>query len=267
MKIVVLTKAAVPNVSTVKIDPKTGTLVREGVPVHANPFDREAVEFALRLKDRYGGYVIAMSMAPPSGKDALETLIGMGVDEAYLISDRVFAGADTLATAYTLSSAIKQLAPDFDLIVVGEETTDSTTAHIGAQVASWLEIPYVYYVFEGELVDEKVIRVKRYLEDDGLVETYELELPALVSVLKGSLVPREVKLVRKVVARANGLVKVVTNKELNLPVDCVGLRGSPTTVVNVHSAKPIPRKMEIFRGGPVEAARWLVGKLKEEGLL
>jgi len=129
LTIIVPVKAAVPNVTAVRLDPVTHNLVREGVPLMLNPYDRNALEFALRLKDKYGGKVITMSMAPPSGKDFLESTIGMGADEAYLITDRAFAGADTLATSYTVARSIQRLFPDFDLIVFGEETTDSTTAH------------------------------------------------------------------------------------------------------------------------------------------
>jgi Electron transfer flavoprotein, beta subunit len=185
MKIVALTKAAVPLSSAIKIDPKTGTLVREGVPLTSNAWDRDAVEFALKLKDKYGGEVIALSMAPPSGIPALESLIGMGVDRAILASDRVFAGADTWATAHVLAKTIEKYVPDYDLVVAGEETIDSTTAHIGAQTASWLGVPYVYYVYDAE-VRNKTLIVRRFLEDEGVDETYEVEMPAVISVLKGS---------------------------------------------------------------------------------
>ncbi len=264
MKVVLLTKAAVPNVTAVRIDPKTGTLVREGVPLMINPWDRDAAEFALRLRDRHGGTVIALSMAPPAGKDALESLMGMGVDEAILVSDRVYAGADTLATAYTLAKAIEKFAPDFDVVVAGEETTDSTTAHVGAQVASWLGIPYIYYAIDAE-VNGRSLLVRRYLEDEGLIETYEIDMPVLVSVQKGSQVPRDISLLRKL--KAKGRVKTFSNSDLGLPAECVGLRGSPTIVAKVFEAKLPQRKGELFEGPPDEAARWLASKLREVGVI
>jgi electron transfer flavoprotein beta subunit len=264
MKIVVLTKAAVPLSSAIKIDPKTGTLVREGVPMTCNIWDRDAVEFALRLKDKYGGEVIALSMAPPSGIPALESLIGMGVDRAILATDRAFAGADTWATAHVLANTIEKYVPDYDLVVTGEETIDSTTAHIGAQTASWLGVPYVYYVYDAE-VRNKTLIVRRFLEDEGVDETYEVEMPAVISVLKGSQVPREVRLSRKLNARK--YIQVVSNKELGLDPDCVGLRGSPTVVAGLAPATYPPRKKMVIQGEPAEVVKKLIQVLKEEGVL
>lgn len=264
MKIVVLTKAAVPLSSAIRIDPKTGTLVREGVPLTANIWDRDAVEFALKLRDRYGGEVVALSMAPPSGLPALESLIGMGVDRAILASDRVFAGADTWATAHVLAKTIERYIPDYDLIVTGEETIDSTTAHIAAQIASWLGVPYVYYVYDAE-VRGKTLVARRFLEDEGLDEIYELEMPAVISVLKGSQVAREVKLSRKLFAR--DYIQLVSNKELGLDVECVGLKGSPTVVAGLTRATYPPRKKVLIQGEPAEVVKKLIEVLKQEGVV
>ncbi|KUO84061.1 MAG: electron transfer flavoprotein subunit beta [Thermoproteus sp. CIS_19] len=264
MKFVVLTKAAVPLSTAIRIDPKTGTLVREGVPLSTNQWDRDAVEFALKLRDKYGGEVIAISMAPPSGIPALESLIGMGVDRAILATDRVFAGADTWATSFVLAKTIEKYVPDYTLILAGEETIDSTTAHVGAQVASHLNIPYVYYVYDAEIQGNKV-RVRRFLEDEGVDEFYEMGLPALVSVAKGTQMPREISLSRKLNAREK--IMQVTNKELGLDAECVGLKGSPTFVAAQTGATFPPRKRRIFQGDPREAVRALVEELKKEGLL
>ncbi|WP_069807195.1 electron transfer flavoprotein subunit beta/FixA family protein [Vulcanisaeta thermophila] len=268
LTIVVPVKAGVPNITAVRFDPVTHNIVREGVPLMLNPYDRNALEFALRLKDKYGGKVITLSMAPPSGKDFLESTVGMGADEAYLITDRVFAGADTLATSYTVARTIQKLFPNFDLIVFGEETTDSTTAHMPAQVASWLELPYVYYAVDAEVdVKNGMIRVTRYLEDEGVYEVYEYKLPVIISVYKNSNPPRDISLNRKIQARLSGLVKSVTNNELKLDTFCVGLRGSPTIVAKLEEAKPIERKKQIFKGSPEEAAKWLLENLVKEGVI
>jgi len=264
MKIVALTKAAVPLSSAIRIDPKTGTLVREGVPLTSNAWDRDAVEFALKLKDKYGGEVIALSMAPPSGIPALESLIGMGVDRAILASDRVFAGADTWATAHVLAKTIEKYVPDYDLVVAGEETIDSTTAHIGAQTASWLGVPYVYYVYDAEIKGRTLI-ARRFLEDEGVDEVFEVEMPAVISVLKGSQVPREVRLSRRLNARE--YIQIVSNKELGLEPDCVGLRGSPTVVAGMGPATYPPRKKVVIQGEPAEVVKKLVEILKQEGVL
>ncbi|MEZ0318610.1 MAG: electron transfer flavoprotein subunit beta/FixA family protein [Pyrobaculum sp.] len=264
MKIIVLTKTAVPLSSAIKIDPKTGTLVREGVPLTTNIWDRDAVEFALRLKDKYGGEVIALSMAPPSGIPALESLIGMGVDRAILASDKAFAGADTWATAHVLAKTIEKYVPDYNLVVAGEETIDSTTAHVGAQTASWLGVPYVYYVYDAE-VKGRTLVVRRFLEDEGVDEVYEVEMPAVISVIKGSQVPHEVRLSRKLVARE--FIQVVSNNDLKLETECVGLRGSPTVVANMALATYPPRKKVVIQGEPQEVVKKLVEVLKQEGVV
>jgi Electron transfer flavoprotein, beta subunit len=142
-----------------------------------------AAEFALRLKEKYGGKIMAMIMAPPSATKGIEYLVGMGIDEGILLTDRVYGGADTLATSYVLSQAIKKVVSHYDLIVAGQETLDSSTAHIGAQVSSWLGIPYVYYVTEAEIQDGHMI-VTRQLET--YIEKYKVKLPALISVLMHS---------------------------------------------------------------------------------
>ncbi len=264
MKFVVLTKAAVPLSSAIRIDPKTGTLVREGVPLTANVWDRDAVEFALEMRDRYGGEVVAISMAPPTGILALESLIGMGVDRAILASDRAFAGADTWATAHVLAKTIEKYVPDFDLVVTGEETIDSTTAHIGAQTASWLGVPYLYYVYNAEVRGRTLI-AKRFLEDEGVDEVYELKMPAVISVLRSSQIPREVKLSRKLTAREH--LQIVDNSKLGLDQDCVGLRGSPTMVVGMSPAAYPPRKRIVISGAPGEVAKKVAEVLRELGVV
>lgn len=252
----------VPNTTSVNIDPKTGTLVREGIPSVINPHDLEAVEMALRLRDEYGGRVTVITMAPPSAKAGLEHVLGMGADEAVLISDRVFAGADTLATSYVLAKAIERLG--YDLIVFGQETIDSSTAHIGAQVASWLDIPYVYYVREAELEDGRLV-VRRSLEN--AYEIYELTLPALITVARHTFHPRRVKVSYKLRAKLENPMRVWSNDTLELDKECVGLRGSPTALAKIEMIPKVPRKKEVFSDGPKEAARWLVSKLRDEGLI
>ncbi|HDI74133.1 MAG TPA: electron transfer flavoprotein subunit beta/FixA family protein [Candidatus Korarchaeota archaeon] len=254
----------VPNTTSVNIDPRTGTLIREGIPSVVNPHDLEAVEMALRLKDAYGGTVTAITMAPPSAISGLEHVIGMGTDKGILISDRVFAGADTLATSYVLAKTIERL--DYDLIVFGQETIDSSTAHIGAQVASWLDIPYVYYVTHAELVDDERLRVKRVLEN--AYETYELELPALISVAMHSLNPRRVKVSNKLKVKLENPIDTWSNKVLGLDENCIGLKGSPTALSKIETVPKVPRKNEVFEGKDAkEAARWIVNKLLEEDLI
>ncbi|MDP8023864.1 MAG: electron transfer flavoprotein subunit beta/FixA family protein [Nitrososphaeria archaeon] len=255
----------VPNTTTVNVDPNTGTLIREGVPSVVNPHDLVAAEFALRLKEKYGGRIRAMIMAPPSATKGIEYLVGMGVDEGILLTDRAYGGADTLATSYVISQAIKKVVDHYDLIVAGQETLDSSTAHIGAQVSSWLGIPYVYYVTEAELQDGHMI-LTRQLET--YVEKYRVKLPALISVLMHTLQPRDVTLKNKMKAVTQKPVKVYTNNELQLNTLCTGLKGSPTIVAKTEFIGKIPRKMQVIQGKtPEEMVSWLISKLKEEKVI
>lgn len=255
----------VPNTQAVRFDPKTGTLIREGVPSIVNPHDLVAVELALELKEKYGGEVIALTMAPPSAMKGLEHVVGMGVDKAVLVTDRVFAGADTLATSYVIAKTIEKISEEIgpiDLAVFGQETIDSSTAHIGAQTASWLGWPYIYYVTEAELTDGKLI-VTRQLEDR--IEKYELELPAVISVAMKSKKPRPVRLQYKIRAKTEKPFIVWTNKEMGLDPRCVGLKGSPTIVAKITFTPEVPRKKIVYKPKDGEdAARWLIEQLLKD---
>ncbi len=261
---IVLLFKYIPNTNAVNVDPNTGTLVREGVPSIVNPPDLDAAEFALELREKYGGKVTAMIMGPPGAARGIEFLLGMGVDDGILVTDRAYGGADTLATSYVLSAAIKGLE-HYDLIVAGQETLDSSTAHMGAQLASWLKLPYVYYVTEARL-DKGSFIVERQLE--SYIETYRVKLPALITVLMHSQHPRPVTLDNKLRAVINKPIKTLTNNELKLNIQCTGLRGSPTVVAKTEFITKIPRKKEILKDkGPQESAMWLLSKLKEEGFV
>jgi electron transfer flavoprotein beta subunit len=266
VRIVVGTKW-VPGTQSVRIDPKTGTLIREGVPSIVNPHDLPAVELALMLRDRYGGEVIAVSMSPPPAVKGLEYLVGMGVDRAILLTDRVYAGADTLATSYVLANAIRKIDREIgkvDLAVFGQETTDSSTAHIGAQTASWLEWPYIYYVRDAWLADDGKLHVERILED--AIEEWELELPAIISVAMKSIKPRPVSLYNKVRFKTRPDTLITwTNKELGLDTRCTGLKGSPTIVAKTVDVPEVPRKKVVYtpKDGD-DAARWIIEALLKD---
>jgi len=256
----------VPNTQNVRFDPKTGTLMREGVPSIVNPADLDAVELSLKIKDRYGGKITAITMAPPAAMKGLEHVIGMGVDQGVLVTDRAFAGADTLATSYVLAKAIRHLGQP-DLIFFGQETIDSSTAHIPAQVASWLDLPYVYYVVDIEEInlEENYAIVKRRLEDR--FEWYKVELPAVIGAALKSQVPRPISLKQKIRFFKEKPVITLTNQELKLDPRCIGLKGSPTIVAKVTWMPEVPRKKKIFKGTPKEAALWIKEILEKEGLL
>jgi len=265
LNVVLLVKTVVPVVTTVKVDEKTGTLIREGVPTTLNPWDYAAVDLCLRLKREYGAHIVAVSMAPPFAKDVLEDLIGMGVDEAILVSDRAFAGSDTLATAYVLAETIRKVIQKFDLIVTGQEAADSVTSHIPAQVAALLGLPYLYYITNityCNLVD-KIVRVERVLEDEDKVEEFEAKMPLVISVAKRQVhVP--ISPTRKLAAKIEKKVKIVTNKDLNLPQDKIGLAGSPTRVVKVENYVPPQRTCTIVDKPLEEIVNWLLELIREQ---
>ncbi|MDI6606628.1 MAG: electron transfer flavoprotein subunit beta/FixA family protein, partial [Candidatus Omnitrophota bacterium] len=209
MNIIVCIKQ-VPETTEVRINPETNTLIREGVKSIINPFDMYAIEEGIRLKEKFGGKVTAITMGPPQAESALREAISMGVDEGILLCDRVFAGSDTWATSYTLSGAIKKIASrdgGFDLIVCGKQASDGDTAQVGPGISMHLDIPQVTYVKKiekvtfssghcepltqggnGEAISKKVMRVERLMEEG--YEIIEIPLPALLTVVKEINEPR-----------------------------------------------------------------------------
>ena len=185
MNIVVCIKQ-VPATTEVRIDPKTHSLIREGAESIINPFDENAIEAALQLRDQQGGKVTVISMGPPQAETALRESIAMGADEAVLITDGAFRLSDTLATAYTLSLAIRKLG-ETDLIICGKQAIDGDTAQVGPGIAERLGIPQATFVIGLEL-DGRKLRAKRLLED--CLEVVELRLPALITVVKQMNEPR-----------------------------------------------------------------------------
>ncbi len=259
----------VPNTQAVRFDPKTGTLIREGVPSIVNPHDFPAIELALRLRDKYGGEVIAITMAPPPARQGLEHVLGMGVDKAILLTDRAFAGADTLATSYALAKAIEKIDKEIghvDVAIFGHETIDSSTAHIGAQVASWLGWPHVYYVRDAELIDGGKLKVRRQTEK--AIEEYVLNLPAVIATAIKALEPRPIRLIYKLRAKMEQPIIVWTNKEMGLDTRCIGLKGSPTVVANITFMPEVPRKKIVYTPeDPKDAARWILKQIfKDEAV-
>jgi len=256
----------VPNTQAVRFDPETGTLIRKGIPSIVNPHDLPAVELSLRLRDEVGGEVIAISMAPPPAIKGLELVLGMGVNKAILVTDRAYAGADTLATSYVLAKAIQKIDAEIgkvDLIVFGQETIDSSTAHIPAQVASWLGIPYIYYVREVTVVDDSRVRVLRELEN--YLEEYELELPAVLGVAIKAFKPRPISFSMKLRAKLEKRLITWSNNDLKLDPRCTGLKGSPTIVAKTIDMPEVPRRKEVFKPRDArEAARWIIARMLED---
>ena len=186
MNIIVCLKQ-VPGTTEVKIDPKTNTLIRQGIQSIVNPFDSYALEEGVRLKEHHGGKVTAISMGPPQAADMLRDAISVGADEAFLLSDMAFAGSDTLATAATLGKAAEKIKT-YDLIICGRQTIDGDTGQVGPELAENLGIPFIAYVSKIEEITNGKMRVQRAVEDG--YETIESPLPAVITVAKEINVPR-----------------------------------------------------------------------------
>jgi electron transfer flavoprotein beta subunit len=248
----------VPDTSEVKIDPETGTMKREGVPSILNPFDSYAVEEAIRIKEKSGGKVTAITMGPPQAAEALRHVVAMGADEVMLLSDRAFAGADTWATSYTLGLGLKKL-DGLDLVICGKQAIDGDTAQVGPGVAENLGIPFVAYVRKVLQVGDGRMKVERLIEDG--YEVVEVGLPAVITVVKEINTPRLPSLKGKM--KAKGIeVKPLDASALGAVQENIGLAGSPTKVVKVFTPPP-KGKRELIEGTPEEQAAKVVERLRE----
>jgi electron transfer flavoprotein beta subunit len=263
VKIVVCTKQ-VPDTTDVKINPETGTLIREGVESITNPFDEFAIEEALLTRENHDGEVHVITMGPPQAIEVLRNAMAMGVDAAYLISDEAFAGADTLATAYTIARAIEKIG-DVDLIICGKQAIDGDTAQVGPGVATRLGIPQLTYVSKVREIDPDNGRiiVERMLENGK--EVVECSLPALLTVVKDINDPRLPSLLGiKKAARA----EIPTWRADDLAVDKgkTGLDGSPTFVMRVFTPEQRGGG-EILQGEVPEVVPQLIDRLLEAKVL
>jgi electron transfer flavoprotein beta subunit len=260
VKIVVCIKQ-VPDTTEVKINPETNTLVREGVASITNPFDEFALEEALLTKEKYGGEVHVISMGPPQAIDVLKNALAVGADKVYLVSDRAFAGADTLATAYTLSRTIQTVIGEMDLVICGKQAIDGDTAQVGPGVATRLGIPQLTYVSKVREInlEKKKIVVERMLENGK--EAVESSLPALLTVVKDINEPRLPSLLGiKKAARAQ--IPTLTAKDIQADENRIGLKGSPTWVTKVFSPEARGGG-EILKGELTEVVPLLVDKLMD----
>ncbi|GAA0108770.1 electron transfer flavoprotein subunit beta/FixA family protein [Clostridium tertium] len=256
MNIVVCLKQ-VPDTTAVKIDPKTGTLIRDGVPSIINPEDKHALEAALTLKDNVGGKVTVVSMGPPQAQNALREALCMGADEAILITDRAFAGADTLATSKTLAGAIRRL--EYDVVFAGRQAIDGDTAQVGPEIAEHLNIPQVTYV-QGVKVEDDGLLVNRALEDG--YELIKVNGPVLLTAIKELNEPRYMN-VRYIFDTANTEIKIWSAADLEVNKEELGLKGSPTKVKK-SMTKEAKGAGELINEVPNEAVKYVLGKLKEK---
>jgi len=229
----------VPGISEVKIDPKTNTLIREGIPSIMNPHDKHAVELALTIKEKHDAEVIAISMGPPQAEQALREALSMGADRAYLLTDRAFAGADTLATSHTLALGIKKILAEMDdenyIVICGTQAIDGDTAQVGPELAEELGIPQITYVLNFELKNDKII-VERAFRSEEVVQI-ETTLPVLVSVLKEINEPRIPGMKGIVDAYQKKQVIFLNANDLGADKSELGLNGSMTEVWKIFIPK------------------------------
>jgi electron transfer flavoprotein beta subunit len=253
----------VPKPEEVRVDPATRLLDRAHARSEINPPDMNALEFALELKDRHGGRVSILSMGPPFCEPYLRVGLAMGADHIYLLSDRAFGGADTLATTYTLAHGIRKMG-GADLILCGEESSDGATGQVPSGLAEWLDIGQITLVSAVDIDPARsVARGRREIR--GGHEILEVPLPAVVSVKTASNEPRFMDYGLKPWAFGADRVTVWTRLDLQADDVCIGIPGSPTTVSELTQAPTRERKREFLTGTPEEIAQRLAEILRDIG--
>lgn len=255
MKIVACIKQ-VPDTNEVRIDPVTGTLIRDGVPSIINPDDKNALEEALRIKDETGATVTVVTMGPPQAEAVLREALAMGADEAVLLTDRVFGGADTWATSLTLAKALEKIG--YDLIFAGRQAIDGDTAQVGPEIAEHLNIPQVTYV-EKVVVEGRELKVRRTLEDG--YEVLKVKTPCLLTAIKELNHPRYMNISNIFTCYSKEITRIAAD-DLGIDKDHIGLTGSPTRVKSSFTKGPktLGEKVDTT---PLESAGIVIAKLTE----
>jgi electron transfer flavoprotein beta subunit len=258
----------VPGVSEVRINPETNSLVREGIPSVTNPFDLNAIELALTIKESHNAEVIAISMGPPQAEEVLREALAMGVDNAFLLSDKEFAGADTLATSYTLAIAIKKLLKGSKdktnyLVILGSQAVDGDTGQVGPELAEELNIAQITYVHKFELKEDKVVAERIFRAEEVVI--IETRLPALITVLKEINEPRNPTM-SGIVKAYKKEVKILDVEELKPDKRKIGRTGSMTEVWKIFVPE---RKGDqiILKGTNEEIVEELCKNLKNDKII
>jgi electron transfer flavoprotein beta subunit len=248
----------------VKIDSETGRLKRDGVKSIINSFDEYALEEGIRIKERIGGKVIAVTMGPKQSEVILREAISRGADEAVLVSDEAFCGSDTLATSYVLSLTMMYIG-NYDVILCGKQSSDGDTAQVGPGLAEALNIPHVSYIKKIEDINNKFIKVKRMMEDG--YDFIEVPIPALLTVIDGINTPRLASLKGKIAAKKI-FIKTLDARSISADIKKIGLNGSPTRVAKIFTP-PLQKKYnsEKFSGTAHEIAVSIVKRLSEINMI
>lgn len=262
MNIIVCIKQ-VPDTTKIKLNPVTGTLIRQGVSSIINPDDKAGLEEALKLKDLFGCTITALTMGPLQAKNALQEAFSMGVDKGILLTDKSFSGSDSLATSTVLASAIKKL--DYDIIITGRQAIDGDTAQVGPQLAEHLDLPQISYVKEVKLLnDYKTLELKRSTE--RCLQVLQCETPCLITVLSTANTPRYMNVSNILNAVHDKKIEVWDASVLDVDYSLLGLSGSPTKVHKsfTKGAKSIGT---IHNVEPMESVKILIDALKEHFII
>jgi len=251
----------VPDTTNVRINPETNTLVREGVQSIINPFDVYAIEEGVRLKEKHGGTVTVITMGPPQAAEALREAIGLGADNAYLVSDRAFAGADTLATGFALACAVRHLG-GADIILMGRQAIDGDTGQVGPGVAENLDVSHITDIRKIEEIADGRIVVERLLEEG--YARIAARLPVVLTVVKEINTPRLPSLKGKLAAK-KAEVPVLKAADIGADVERLGLNGSPTQVMKIFTP-PKPGGGRKFTGEAAETVGALLSELTAAGI-
>lgn len=261
LHIVVCVKV-VPKPEEIRVDPKTRLLERTNARSEINPPDMNAMEMALSIKDRFGGRISLLSMGPSFFEPNLRVALAMGADHIYLLSDREFAGADTLATTYTLAKGIRKIG-DVDLILCGEESSDGATGQVPPGLAEWLDISQLTLLTELSINQpQRTARGRREIK--GGYEILEVPLPCVVSVKTASNEPRFIDFSLRSWALEKDCLTVWGAGDLETDPGHIGLSGSPTIVTGLDEAPYRERRREFLTGSPDQVIRELVNLLREE---
>jgi electron transfer flavoprotein beta subunit len=260
MNIIVCIKQ-VPNTTEIKINPATGTLIRDGVVSIMNPDDKGGLEEALKLKDKYNAQITVITMGLPQADDILREALAMGADRAILLTDRKLGGADTLATSNALAAALRHL--DFDLIITGRQAIDGDTAQVGPQIAEHLDLPQVTYLENIEYDGKKTFTIKKSIEDG--YQILEVDAPCVVTVLASANKARYMS-VRGIVDAYDREVEIWGFDKLEIAEEKVGVKGSPTRVFKSFT-RGAKAAGELFEVDAEEAVGIIMSNLKEKYII
>lgn len=260
MNIVVCIKQ-VPDTTEIRLNPETGTMIRDGVPSIMNPDDKSGLEVALELKDKYNAHITVITMGPAHADDILREAFAMGADRAILLTDRKFAGADTLATSRALAGALKKLK--YDLIITGRQAIDGDTAQVGPQIAEHLDLPQVTYVEGLKYSSPSTFTIKKSTEDG--YQIVEVDAPCLITVLSSANNPRYMS-VGGIMDAYKKEVEVWGYTDICIEEENLGLKGSPTRVYKSFT-KGAKSSGQVYEVEPTKAVEIIVEKLKEKFII